>query len=790
MLLNNLKIGYRQLINNKVYSIINLLGLSFGIAVAIFVFTFVNNELSYDNWMEDSERTYRLHRHWSAESNTVWTPSLLAQKLSTDFPEVDVATGFAPGGEELIEHQGKKLYVENTASVDSTFFQVLTIPFLHGSPAIALNKPNSMVISKELSENLFGTSNSVGQVVQFQGDQDYTISGVFDLEGKNTHIVSDIFTRFQWYSSSWTGNNRATYARLKPNISIPNLEEKLTESISALMSAEFLSINYTPTSEDFAEWKFQPLNEVHLQSANINFLASSGGSMRSIYIFILIGILVLGVAIINYINLATARASQRAKEVGIKKVMGEGRLGLTIQFITEALLQSFLAAALAIIIAMLLMPFFNNIIDRELILFDAHSLGLVISILGVALCTGLLAGIYPALVISAFSPSTAIKSNYLNQGGKGLFRKILVTGQFSVTIILLIVMAFIYRQVNFMTDHELGFHADQVIIIPINTDETTRKIVNMKSRFENIPGVSSVTTASRFPGHFIPDWGMLIEGRPESVSPNVIFSDPDYIKTLNIEMKEGRFLSSSISADTIDNYVVNEEFINLNNIKNPTEARIKFTSDDSYGRIVGVMKNFHFKGLSKTIRPLIIGGYPRRSYYVGIKLSTTDISASIASIRKLWSQVEPQHPMRFSFLDEDFAAQYAEQNRMGTTLMYATILTLFISLMGLFGFTVFNVERRAREIGIRKVLGASITEIMGMLSFDFLKLSGLALVIAVPIGYYISSIWMEDFAYRTDLAWWVFALCGLITVVVGLLTVGLQSMKTALVNPVESLRSE
>ena len=789
MIYNFFKIALRQLLKNKIFSCINVFGLSLGMAVVVMIALFVKNELSYDLWMEASDRTYRVYRQWGSGSNVVWTPSLLAQKISDDFSEVESTTGFSPGGEQLIEYDGNKLYIHKTATVDSTFFNVLAIPFLYGSPLTALHDPKSMVITDELSEKLFGIANPVGELIKFGGDEDYIITGVLDIKNRNTHIQSDIFTRFQWYSPSWSGNNRATYVRLKEKASIQNLEEKLTTSINDLIENEYLSINYTPTSEDFADWKLQPLNDVHLQSDNYGFMSNSEGSMNKIYIFILIGILMLGIAIINYVNLATARASQRAKEVGIKKVMGAGRTSLAVQFITEALLQSFIAAGIAILLSEALLPIFNTITDRELHLLAGDQNWIIFSVFVLALFTGLLAGIYPSLIISSYRPVTALNANYLNFGGKGVFRKMLVTSQFAITITLLIVMGFIYRQVNFMTNYELGFYPDQVMTIPLNLKDSHRKIENIRSRFESIPGVNSVTTSSRFPSQSIPDWGMLIEGKPDAVSANVIFCDSEYTKTLSIEMAEGRFLSSDIAQDTVDNYVVNEEFINRNNIEIPIGTRVKFTSSNTYGKIVGVMKNFHFRDLGRKIAPLVIGGDHRR-WNVGIKLSATNIPSSIESIRELWNEIEPQHPMRYSFLDEDFATQYSEQKRYGKTLMYATVLTLFISLLGLFGFTVFNVERRTREIGIRKVLGSSITGIVTLLSIDFLKMASVAFLIALPISFYFSSLWLENFSYRTNLTWWVFVLAGLFTIGIGFLTVSFQSIKAAMVNPIESLRTE
>ena len=789
MLKNHLKIAFRQLSRNKIFSGINILGLALGMALAILIAVFIKSEFTYDYWMTDSENTYRVYRNWGGDGGTVFTPPPLANKLVTDYPEVVAATGFSPNGEQLMEYAAKPFYIEETATVDSTFFKVFGMQLLHGDITTALNRPNDMVISDRLATKIFDEENPIGQVIKYYGTDDYIITGVVDTKGKKSHIKADVFTRFTDTGNYWTGNNRYAYARLAPNTDLANLEQKVTADISELIKQEYLSNNYTPTAEDIPNWKVQPLNEVYLHSDDFFTLGVQEGSMRNIYIFALIGFLVLFVAIINYINLTTARSSQRSKEVGVKKVAGAGRNLLTAQFITESILQAGVAASVALLLAELSLPFFNSVVDRNLEVLSGQPMSIIIGLLGLTVVTGLLAGIYPAFVMSAYRPVVALKSSFLKAGDNGLFRKVLVTSQFAVTITLLIVMAFIYRQVNFMIDKDLGFKPQQVMTIPVNSSQTHRKVATFKNRFKEINGVQEVTTASHFPGRFLPDWGMLIEGRAEGVNPNVIFADGDFANTLNIEMVEGRFIDDNIGADSSSNFIVNETFLKRYNIENAIGTAVKFTSDTTYGQIVGVMKDFHFQGVDRRIRPLVMSANHWRGS-TGIRLSTTNMPQTIAQIERLWAEIEPLHPMRYTFLDEEFAEQYAEQKQFGTTILYSTLLTLFIALLGLFGLTAFTVERRTREIGVRKVLGASVANIVGLLAQDFIKLVGFSCLIALPIGYYLVSTWLEDFALRTELVWWIFAGAGLLILVVGFLTVALQSVKAALTNPVQSLRSE
>ncbi|MEL6864423.1 MAG: ABC transporter permease [Bacteroidota bacterium] len=789
MLKNHLTIALRQLSRNKVFASLNILGLSLGMAMVILIALFIQHELSYDYWMEGQEEVYRVYRYSDESGQTVWTPGGLAQKMVDDYPEVAKATGYFPSGEQLVTIGDKNTYVEETAYVDSTFFEVLPLEFVLGDPKTALEQPNSMVISDRLAYRLFGEDNPLGKTLTYGGDSEFMISAVVKQSSQRSHITSDLFTRFTWYGSSWIGNNRATYTRLHPGSNPKELAAKVEKDVNQLIREQYLAQGYTPNESNFRKWALQPLSEVYLYSENWMGMGGAIGSIRNIYIFAFIALMVLIVAIINYINLTTARASQRSKEVGVKKVSGAGRRLLTTQFIVESLLQAMIAGLFALLIAEISLPFFNQIIDRELALIMGTPGWIIFGTLFLAIITGLLAGSYPAFVMSAYQPAIALKSNFLKTGNKGMFRKILVTSQFAVSITLLIVMAFIYRQVNYMLNQDLGFEADQVIVVPMNDGQSHYRVDQLKSQFQQIPGVAEVTTASTLPGYFLPDWTMLIEGQAESVTPWVICTDADFDQTLDLELLEGRFLEHHIASDSVNNFIVNEEFVSRYGLEEPIGHKIKWSNDTTYGQIVGIVKNFHYRGLANQINPLVISGIHWRNM-AALKLSTKDLPQTIASVENLWAEIEPRHPMRYTFLDEDFANQYTEQQRFGEAILYSTLLTIFIALLGLFGLTAFSVERRTREIGIRKVLGASIAGIIALLAQDFMRLLAFAFLIASPVAYLLSSHWLEDFAHRTDLAWWVFAGAGLSIFFIGFLTVCLQSVKAALVNPIESLRTE
>ncbi len=787
---NYLKIAYRNLLKHKTNTTVNILGLSLGIAVALLISTFVLHEYSFDKWIPNSENTYRIYRSWGSDGGTAWSPSHLAGKLTDDFPEIEAATGISPRGETLVEYGLTKLYVEEVAQVDSTFFQVVQLPYIAGDPLTALQKPKSLVIAQSLAARLFGDENPLGKTLKYDSEEGYTVMGVFDTKGQNVHLDYEIYTPFTWYSDSWTGNNRATYAKVKSNTDIALLESKITEAITKLILMEYDKINHTPTQDDLAAWKLQPMHDIYLHSSDIGWISGREGNIRYLYIFIVVAILLLFIALINYVNLATAQASERAQEVGVRKVSGAVRTQLVRQFLSESTLQAIGAGIIGLALSKLLLPIFSSIVDRNLdsILWSPTILT-VGGVLLFAVLVGLIAGFYPALILSSFQPSRAFSHQGSMSQEKGTLRKILVTTQFAITLSLLIVMAFIYRQVNHMLNHDLGFNPDQVVSIIMNDRSTQRKVTGLKEQFLNIPGVKNISLSSTLPGRFIPDWGMKQEGREEMLNPNVIFADEGFLSTLQIGMIEGRFLSSEFAQDTVNNFVVNQTFVDRFQIEDPIGTRVKFSSEDEFGTIVGVCEDFHFTSVTRDVRPLVIGGQGNR-WYTSLQVETKDLSATVASITDLWSRIEPDHPIRLSFLDAEFQKQYEEHQRLGKSMLYATILTLFIALMGLFGLTAFMVRKRMKEIGIRKVLGASSSGIVALFLKDFLRVVSISFLIALPIGYLATNRWLEDFASRITMEPWTFLGAFLLILMVTIGTVALRTLSAARSNPVNSLRSE
>ncbi len=790
MLRNYVKIALRNLHKNRLNAGLNILGLAIGIAVALLIWVFVKSEKSYDQWLPEKERIHRVYRTWE-DQRVVWTPAPLAATLADDLPEVEVGAALGEyHGRTLFQSGQQKLYVDDIAMIDTTFFQIFEFPFLHGSRLTAMDKADALVLTKSTAKRFFGDANPVGEVIRVNDESDYEVTGVIDDLPGPSHLHYRAYLPFSWTSTAWTSNNRATYVKLSPQNDAVVLAPKMTDFVNKFLIREFQDEGVQDYEDMIFDWGLQSVTDIHLDTKLYSWIGKGGGDRRMLRIFITIALIILLVAGINYVNLSTALATQRAKEVGVRKTTGASRTQLITQFLSETVVQSLLAVLLALALAQALLPYFNEIIDRELFLLGPQMHRVLVPLAAIGITVGLVAGLYPAIILSGFRPTRVLKGSFIDMSQGSLFRKVLVVSQFTLSIGLIVVMLFIYKQVQFMNESDLGFQADQVLVVPLNLPSSHRKLSAIKGSFENLAGVHSLTTSSRVPGQHAPDWGMTVQGDEETFFPHVIFTDEDYLETLDLELLEGRYLSSAFARDTVDNYVVNEAFLQTANLTPPAVGtKVKFSSADEYGQIVGVIKDYHFRPLNTSIKPLVLSSRHFR-WYASFRIGTDDIAGTIADIESLWSQVEPEHPMRHSFLDEDFAKLYAEQERFGKSILYATILTIIVALLGLFGLVTFSARKRAKEIGIRKILGASVAGIVGMLSKEYLSLIVIAIVVATPISAYLMSQWLQDFAYRIDMEWWIFGVAGIATILIAFFTTSLQSIKAAMANPAESLRDE
>lgn len=788
MLKNYLNSAFRNLWKHKLYSSINIGGLSLGLTVAVLILLYVKNELSYDTWLPDKDQLYRVYRFWPESGGaTVWTPDPLAEQLSADFPEIIEGTGLSSYGETMLEYENNKFFIEDIAMVDSTFFEVLDLPLKYGQKSGILEAPNAVVLSERVAGLFFGSEDPVGKTLRFNDELDLVVTGVI-RPLKNTHLPYEVYTRYTWENPNWNSNNRATYIKVNDQTNIAALQEKITEHVNNFKIEEWSGLNVKPTAEELPDWNLQPVADIHLHSANIGSFSNKAGDIKYVYIFGMIALIVLLIGAINYINLSTARALGRAREVGVRKVTGARREQLIGQFLMETVTQALLALFIAVFLVELFLPGFNQIVDRELHFLGGDWVSWILPMLGLSVMVGLLAGMYPAFVMSSFKPVKVLKSLQKGKGGAS-FRRALVVTQFSLSVVLVIVMLFIYKQINFMMNQDLGFKGDQIVVVPFNADDGYRKFKGMEEQFKNIPGLINTTSASRMPGHGYPDWSLEIQGRDDLTYPRVLFTDESYMDVLELELADGRYFSTEFPGDTARTYVVNEAFIREYNVEDPFSAKIKFSGEEEYSRIIGVVKDYHYRALDRRIQPLLIG-LGRDNNYAGIQVSATDLSSTLTAIEQLWASVEPAHPIRYSFLNEDFGSLYEEYRRFGQALLYATFLAIFVAILGLFGLATYSTITRTKEIGVRKVLGASVQQLSFMLVGGFIKWVLLSGLIAAPIGYFISSQWLQDFAYRTELSALPFIGAIGFSILIAALTVSFQAIWSARRNPVEALRYE
>jgi len=797
MLQNYFKIAWRNLFKNKLFSFINIFGLALGIAVGLLMFLYVQHEWSYDRWIPQSENIYRFYRLWnggeSGQGSTVM-PSILAEAVREEFPEIEAVTRFYLSGEVLLTNEDEKsVYVDNVSYTDSLFLATIPLELLQGDPTTAMNDKSSALISAQLAQTVFGRTNVVGEVIRVDDEADYVIKGVLAEPFGESHLNRDLLLARSEFPPYWTGAQCNIYARLHPSTDVDALNAKITKLANYHYTQEYEEEGDKIDPDRLMQWGVQPIEEVHLKSTHLGGYHGNSGSYKAIGILSLLGLIVLIIAGINYTNLSTARGMKRAKEVGIRKVSGATRQQTIIQFLAEAVVQSFVALVVAILLLEALLPFFNDIVQRELATAPVYSLTFLPLLLGFSLLVGILAGSYPALFLSRFRPVVTLKGDVNRKRESNGFRQSLVVVQFALSITLIIFMTFIWRQVNFMTQQELGFNGDQVVVIDLHNEQGIERLTQNPDRIRQLPGVMDASQMARVPGGFVPNYNLRIEGTEGTPAVNTMFTDTHAAGTLDLNVLEGRFFSDDrMQYDTSKAFVVNSTFIKTYQLENPIGHRVQFPGDEEMGSIIGVVEDFHYEGLQNRLEPLIISSRRDMAWFgnLTVKISNENIPATLANLEQAWKQIEPAHPIRYSFLDEDFERLYNNQMRLGRTILYTTILSIFIALLGLFGLATFMAEQRTKEIGIRKVLGATVSNLITLQVRSFVILILVAGLIAVPVGYLLVRNWLQDFAYQTNLGISPFLLAVFGALAIAILTVGAQAWRVSTNNPVKAIQHE
>ncbi len=807
MIKNYFKIAFRSFWRNKVFSAINILGLAIGIATCLIIMLFVNNELSYDRFNKKADRMVRVYFQGimagqKMNESTVMPP--VAHTLKTDFPEVEEATRIRDFGTPRLVFADKSFREDRLAFVDSNFFQVFTLPLLQGDPKTALLEPNSVVITKNVAKKYFGDEDPIGKIISFKDGKNPAckVTGVIDKVPENSHFHFDIFASMtsiaESKEASWMRSNFYTYLVLQKGFDYKNLEAKLPGVVEKYMGPQMLQSMGITLSEfrkkgNNISFHLQKLTDIHLHSDFSGDLSATG-DIRYVYIFGAIAMFMLLIACINFMNLSTAGASKRAREVGIRKVLGSLKRDLVKQFLLESLLLTVIALILSILFIYLALPSFNYLAGQQLeVSFSEHPL-LIPGLLLFVLCTGFIAGSYPAFYLSSFRPVAVLKGKFISGKTSTGLRSGLVIFQFFISIILIVSTTVVYNQLSFIQNKKLGYDKDQVMIVN-NTWMLGKNQDVFKRDLMNDSRVASVSSSNYLPAGPSDNNNFFIY--PGDASNQIIKTlrydvDENYIPTLGMALQAGRNFSKEFATDS-SAVILNEAAANALGWKEKSIGQTISNNNNSGKQIryhiIGIIKDFHFRSLHERISPLVMSFAPDPGTLI-VKLKTKNVSGLTSTLRERWGSFGPEEPLSYSFLDERFNNTYQSEQKIGMILGLFAGLTIFVACLGLFGLARFTAEQRTKEIGIRKVLGASVTNVTALLSKDFLKLVLIAFLIASPIAWFLMNKWLQDFAYKINISWWTFAIAALLAILITIVTVSFQSIKAALANPVDSLRAE
>ncbi len=801
MFKNYLKVAFRSLNKNRVYAFINILGLALGLTVTILVFMFVKDETSYEKHWSGYDRVYRAGIKadvMGQKMDAPVTPSPMANAFRTEFTNVETATRMQARMQEiLMRHEQTKIYIKNIAFADSTFFKVFDYEFIHGDPNTALKEDNALVLTEESARKLFGDKNAMGEIVNYDNRRDLIVKGVVKEPEGHAHFQFNMFMANNSIQNIWMSNSFSTYVKLKEGVDVKDFEVEMKANFMKKIEPDvelFLKI----TVEEFLkqgnafEFQLQPLQKIHLYSHK-DWEIQQNGNIMYIYVFIGIALLVILIAGINFMNLSTARSGKRAKEVGVRKVTGASRKMLIVQFLIESIIQSFIALFLAYILVELFLPGFNKVMETNLTLFNDHILQTLLFSLLVTLLYGLFAGSYPAFFLSAFQPIAVLKGDLTKTKGGALLRKGLVIIQFTGSTILIIGMIIIFQQISFLHNKDIGFKGDQVLIVPIQTDQMVENFRNYNSIFLKNSNVLNVSRASYFPGDGPNQTMFKLEGSEEQFPLWNMEVDYDLLKSLDIKLLEGRKFDREKESDSIPYFILNETAVKNLNIEKAVGRRlgtfINQQGDMRYGTIIGIVKDFHVEGFNSPIRPMVIS-VSNNLWNASFKIAPNNMNETIAFIEKEWNKLEPSHPFRYTFLDQKFGALLRQQENFGTMFLFLTILAIIISAMGLYGLASYTAEQRTKEIGIRKVLGASVGQIMNMLTKDFMKLVLISNLFAWPITYLLAKNWLSNFSYQIDMPLLPYIFATLLALIIALITVSSQAYLAANSDPVNALKYE
>lgn len=801
MLKHYLKIALRHLKRQQMVTMINVVGLAIAMACCILIVLFIRSEYSYDNFHADRQHIYRVTSIFYKDGQgheMGKTQFPVAPVMKAELPAVKAAVRITDDGQDVVAYGNKKV-LERLAYADQGYLTMFNFPLKEGNPVTALKDPYTMVISEEIAHKYFGNEDPVGKVFKIENKFDCQVTGVLKTLPKNTDIGYDIVMSFntikEWNLKSgykmeqeWMGfGDNTTYVQLASNTDMAAFDKAMKNFADRHVKKIANSLG-----QDFY-FGIQPLSHVHLHPRGDT---AKPDQEQLIYIYMAIALFVILIAAFNFMNLVTARANERAVEVGLRKVMGSEKRSLVLQFLTEAVLLSLLAFVLSIIFTLLAMPVFERITGKTLSVLVSENVPFLLQLLGLAVVVGLFTGCYPAFYLSSFLPVVVMKGGFQSSGSRAFVRKGLVVTQFAIAIILVSATIVVYAQLRYWQTRYLGFDKEGLVNIYLPSDDSGPHVGQLlKEELLRQPAVKSVTQSDMAMGRFINRVNPVAkEGDPssKSVTGSIITGDFDLVKTLDIKLLQGRNFSPELATDSNDAFIVNEAMVKAMNLKDPIGARIEWRPGFTVrkGTIIGVSKDFNYASLAIPVDPAIYFIDPKLGSVLNIRLAKGDIHAAMLQLEAAWKKVALDQPFQYSFVDDDLAKQYTSESGLATLFAAFSGLAIIIACMGLFGLSILIARQRTKEIGIRKVLGASAGNITVLLSRDFMQLVLLSILFALPVSWYLMYRWLQDFAFRINLQWWMFVSAGVVALLIALFTISFQSVRAAMMNPVKSLRTE
>ncbi len=801
MIKSYFQLAFRHLLKNKTFSIINIIGLAIGLACSFLIFLHVHTELSYDDHFKDAENIHRLAVKASMSGNefeAAVTGGPFAYLLHQEIPEVIGYTRIREGRMTLLSAGEKSFYEENILYADSSFFEIFSFELDQGDPLTSLVHPNCMVLTEKMAKKFFGNEDPVGKQIKWNNDQNYTITGIVKDPEKKSHLNFDILVSFctlyqneRWrnFLSSIFNYSTLNYIKLHPGSDIPEVESKIAEVVDKNMAERLAQIEGT------YEVYLQPITSIYLHSNILHEMRENGDASR-VYIFAAVAILILIIACINFINLSTARSAKRSTEVGLRKVFGANKGMLFKQFILESVIIVIISLIIAVILFDLMLPLLNNLTGNNFTMSLFMNWRYLIFLFGIVLFVGLLAGSYPAIYMSRFKPITVLKGFVFNNSKKAGFRNVMVITQFIISIFLIAGTLLIYRQLNYINNKDLGIDNKNLVVVSLRNSAMTKNYMSLKAEMKNLPGVIDVTGSSSYLGNFQQRRGFYPEGGDidDMILMLHMQADPNYLDVFDANISTGRNFFENSIADS-NAIIINKAYQKELGWDDPVGKLIYIPGgvegEEGFPlKIVGVVEDFNFASLHEEVMPLIIMNQPERINYLSIKINPEDKKQVLGLISAKWESLYPEYPFEYFMQQTKYEEMYTSEVNMSRLFVYFTFLAIFIAALGLFGLSSFTTEQRTREIGIRKVLGSSISEILILLSKEFSRLVIIAIVIAIPISWFGMDKWLQSFAFQTNISWWIFVVSGILAILIAYLTIIFQAIKASRTSPVDALKYE